>query len=1476
MGTTCVHQIGYFFIILFTFVLMDLCNCSGSNNMGVCKEREMQALLCFKKEFEDPMNRLSSWVDGTNCCTKWEGVVCHNVTGHVVQLRLTNPNFYFEFDHLPKGTLSPCLLELKQLHHLDLSGLYEYFSGSRIPNFIGSFANLQYLDLSNLGFHGMIPHQLGNLTSCDLPKLSQSLRLLNNSLLEVLDLSYNEFNTVVPKWIFNLNNLVSLDLTHSDFLSPLPDGPWNLTSIITLNISDNEMNGSLPSQLFRLSGLVSLNIRDNQFQGPLPNGPWNLTSLSVLDISENNLNGSLPNQLFGLSHLVSLDISFNQLQDPLPNGFSNLTFLKNLDASGNRMNCRIPNRIYDWTNLESLDLSDNQLQGTISNSISNLTSLSALYLSWNMLTGEIPKQIGNLSKLQELSLYGNMLTGEIPKQIGNLSKLQELSLYGNMLTGEIPKQIGNLSKLQVLNLARNRLCGPLPENLGYSFPMIESLHISDNKLEGIVTENHFVNLTKLTTLSASGNRLTMRVNPNWTPPFQLDVLYLSGWNLGPQFPLWLQSQHQISEVDISNAGIEDVHNNKLSGHIPPSLQNCTSLFKIDMGDNGFTGKIPRCGSNNMGVCKEREMQALLCFKNELEDPMNRLSSWVDGADCCSKWEGVVCHNVTGHVVQLRLTNPNYGFEFDHLPKGTLSPCLLELKQLHHLDLSGLYEYFSGSRIPNFIGSFANLQYLDLSYLGFQGIIPPQLGNLTSLHTLILNFEYTSSIIKTDSLDWLSNLSNLQLLDLSYVNLNMAHNWLEAINMLPSLRELHLSGCDLPKLSQSLRLLNNSLLEVLDLSSNEFNTVVPKWIFNLNNLVSLDLTSSGFLSPLPDGPWNLTSIITLNISLNVGMDGSLPSQLFRLSGLVSLNLRDNQFQGPLPNGPWNLTSLSVLDISENNLNGSLPNQLFGLSHLVSLDISSNQLQCPLPNGFSNLTFLKNLDASGNSMNCRIPNRIYDWTNLESLDLSDNQLQGTISNSISNLTSLSALYLDGNMITGEVPNQIGNLSKLQEIYLNGNMLTGEIPKQFGILSKLQRLDLATNRLCGPLPENLGYSFPMIEWLYISDNKLEGIVTENHFVNLTKLTTLDASGNRLTMRVNPNWTPPFQLDELYLSGWNLGPQFPLWLQSQHQISGVDISNAGIEENISNFLCHAQKMPYKLRILHLGGNDLFGEIPDCWMHWSYLQVLNMKENKLTGSIPNSIRLLSHLFSLDMHKNMLSGPIPSLQNCSFLLKVDLAENGFTGKIPRWLGTSLSYLTILRLRSNNLNGELSPEFCHLTSLRILDISNNNLIGVIPKCLKNLTAMINDEVESSVRVFERGYSSSLSGSFGERTIPSSFSDLSSLAVLDLSYNNLSGKIPSGTQLQGFNASCYIGNNLCGPPVSKSCSSIDDGKIPKNENKRDDGCEVDWFYVSMVIGFAVGFGCIYGSLLLVKSWRIAYFQFLDRKLKSFLVWAHALSA
>nr|XP_023925874.1 uncharacterized protein LOC112037296 [Quercus suber] len=55
-------------------------------------------------------------------------------------------------------------------------------------------------------------------------------------------------------------------------------------------------------------------------------------------------------------------------------------------------------------------------------------------------------------------------------------------------------------------------------------------------------------------------------------------------------------------------------------------------------------------------CIESERHALLNFKQHLTDPSKRLASWAAAAsdvDCCH-WVGVRCHNVTGHVIQLRL------------------------------------------------------------------------------------------------------------------------------------------------------------------------------------------------------------------------------------------------------------------------------------------------------------------------------------------------------------------------------------------------------------------------------------------------------------------------------------------------------------------------------------------------------------------------------------------------------------------------------------------------------------------------------------------------------------------------------------------------------------------------------------------------------------------------------------------------------
>ncbi|KAK2639629.1 hypothetical protein Ddye_027424 [Dipteronia dyeriana] len=109
------------------------------------------------------------------------------------------------------------------------------------------------------------------------------------------------------------------------------------------------------------------------------------------------------------------------------------------------------------------------------------------------------------------------------------------------------------------------------------------------------------------------------------------------------------------------------------------------------------------------------------------------------------------------------------------------------------------------------------------------------------------------------------------------------------------------------------------------------------------------------------------------------------------------------------------------------------------------------------------------------------------------------------------------------------------------------------------------------------------------------------------------------------------------------------------------------------------------------------------------------------------------------------------------------------------------------------------------------------------------------------------------------IPTSISSMTLLSHLNLAYNNLTGKIPSSTQLQSFDPSSFTGNELCGPPLLKNCTEI--VPTPGSETGNED--EVDWlFYVSIAVGFIVGFWSVIGSLLINRRWRYMYCHFLNR--------------
>ncbi|KAL7126908.1 hypothetical protein ABFS83_14G218200 [Erythranthe nasuta] len=873
-------------------------------------------------------------------------------------------------------------------------------------------------------------------------------------------------------------------------------------------------------------------------------------------------------------------------------------------------------------------------------------------------------------------------------------------------------------------------------------------------------------------------------------------------------------------------------------------------------------------------CPEIEQQSLLRFKESLEDPSNILSSWNLSAhvNCCN-WKGVVCDKITGHVHQLRIHSD---YKFPGLG-GKINPSLLNLNHLKYLDLS--QNDFQGTTIPSFIGSLTSLEYLDLSYAGFRGTIPNTIGNLSNLHTLILEGDYYES-----RLEWLSGLSQLERLHMNYVNLSKAGNWLQVINTLPSLLELNFGYCNLDFVSPLDDVNNNNTsLAILDFSGNNFiqrNSAIEKWIFELSSLVFLDLS-------------------------------------------------DNYFDGRFPNIS-NATKLRHIELSNNHFNSTIPDWLYSLKDLEFVSMRESYLQGPLSNGIANLTSLNTLDLYSNQLSGEIPREIARLCKLQTLELSNNFFQGDISNSFGNMSDcflrvLESLALSGNQLSGHLTDQFGEFKSLKTLSLSRNSLSGAIPINIGEVLFLQLLELDANKLAGNLPESLG-QLSNLEYLNIEYNKLEGVVSEIHFANLTKLKELSASGNYLTLKVSPNWIPSFKLETLELQSWNLGEanRIPSWVDTQKQIiQKLDLSSTGISGNVpswfwkiqflnlsnnqlhgnipvlsdgngfrflylrsnqfsgslpqipanmleldlsnnsfsgglSHFLCEmiTTDEPYGTLILNLGGNQLTGEIPDCLRKWSSLLYLNLGNNFLSGAIPISIGSLTELR---------------------LVKIDLADNELDGSIPSWMGMSISNLKFLILRSNKLSGEISSYMCHLNTLQILDLSDNRLSGIMPRCVDNFTAMATKrnlpEIDGSISIgFFRDSalvatkgsefyydiilplvtnidlsrnnfsgdipkeltslvelrSLNLSGnhftgmipqSIGEMKqlesldlstnylsgeMPNGFTVMSTLNYLNVSYNKLTGRIPESTQLRGFDNSSFIGNDLCGPPLTSNCS------------------------------------------------------------------------
>ncbi|XP_057959901.1 LRR receptor-like serine/threonine-protein kinase ERECTA [Malania oleifera] len=492
-----------------------------------------------------------------------------------------------------------------------------------------------------------------------------------------------------------------------------------------------------------------------------------------------------------------------------------------------------------------------------------------------------------------------------------------------------------------------------------------------------------------------------------------------------------------------------------------------------------------------------------------------------------------------------------------------------------------------------------------------------------------------------------------------------------------------------------------------------------------------------------------SVIALNLS-GLNLDGEISPAIGDLKSLLTLDLKGNRLSGQIPDEIGDCSSLKSLDLSFNEIYGDIPFSISKLKQLECLILKNNQLIGPIPSTLSQIPNLKILDLASNKLSGEIPRLIF-WNEvLQFLGLRGNSLVGTLSPDICQLTGLWYFDVRNNSLTGSIPQNIGNCTAFQVLDLSYNQLTGEIPFNIGFL-QVATLSLQGNRLSGKIPSVIGL-MQALAVLDLSCNNLSGPIPPI-LGNLTYTEKLYLHGNRLTGSIPPELGNMTKLHYLELNDNDLTGHIPPELGKLTDLFDLNVASNNLEGPIPGNLSSCTN----LNSLNVHGNKLSGTIPPAFQRLESMTYLNLSLNNLNGSIPIELSRIGNLDNLDISSNRISGPIPdSLGDLEHLLKLNLSKNQLSGFIPAEFGNLRSVMEI-DLSNNHLSGVIPPELGQLQNMFLLRVENNNLSGDVMSLINCL----------------------------------------SLSVLNVSYNNLAGVIPSSNNFSRFSPDSFIGNpDLCG--------------------------------------------------------------------------------
>ncbi|XP_076960812.1 receptor-like protein EIX2 [Bidens hawaiensis] len=688
------------------------------------------------------------------------------------------------------GVVPHHLGNLSRVQYLDLRNSFDldttcqdHTSGTRTIKFaemsimddlrwVFSLSSLRHLDLSGITIGKNVDwfHPINMLTSLltlnlaytniDIP----SIKVINFTPLNSLDLSINGISPTIPIWLSNLTSLVHLNLYFNDFHDKIPDFLGTFNAIASIDLSSNSFDTSMPDMLSNLSSLIHLRLSRNMFSGPIPENLGLLLRIEDLYLNNNQLSGNIPMSLGQLSKLKNLDLSHNSLVGVLSEThFTKLNNLNYLTLSSNPLALNFNSRWIPPFQLQMLLASSCNIGPHFPNWLQAQTNLQTLDLSNSSIRDTIQEWFETiLFRILELDLSNNQISGKLPRFLGGSSN-KILKMNSNKFEGSLATFPSNV---KYLDLSDNLLSGYVPQTNGTMNPSIEVIYLSKNRFTGSVPVC-FCKVPSIQILDLSQNKFSGRLPGCLGNLINLTVIVLKNNNISGVVPSSMGSLKNLCSLHFRN--------NRFEGDIPASLQNLTNLVTMDLGNNLFTSIIPswigeelcylqilNLESNKftenipLQICQLNYLQYLNLAHNNITGTIPRCFGYLSGMMTTTLWVSSTEYYRTSYEenilafikgMQLLYTKTIKFLASIDLSKnnivGEIPDSLTNLVGLRNLNLSGnLLE----GRIPMMIGDLKQLESLDLSMNKLSGWIPQSLTSLNFLGYLNLSFNNLSGPI----------------------------------------------------------------------------------------------------------------------------------------------------------------------------------------------------------------------------------------------------------------------------------------------------------------------------------------------------------------------------------------------------------------------------------------------------------------------------------------------------------------------------------------------------------------------------------------------------------------------------------------------------------------------------------------------------------------------------------------------------------